>query len=183
VNDAITTNTTPDTVSTAQTQDNLEFTYPIPMDEDTVNSTEPTIDYQTTATIITNNSDAVSRTQINTELSNVSMTTTKTPHVDTTEVDLSTFHDLASPKDAQNSQNITTLDDKPTNILDARLLNATPSEFLFFESKCFFLLHFYGAAMSHSELPAVPARGFFPQQFLLPLHALVELRLYRALVG
>lgn len=156
VND--TTTASSDTVSSALTQDNLELAYPFPMDEDTVDSTEPTIDSQTTSTVITNNSEAVSRTQKNTPLSNASVTTTKTVHVETTatDVDLSMHSDFVSPKDAENSQNIATLDDnnnKPADIRDTRLLNETPSEFLFFCSKCFsflFLL-FYGAVVSHSE--------------------------------
>lgn len=136
------TTTSPDTVSTALTQDNLELAYPIPMDEDTVDSTEPVIDSQTSSTINTNNSEAVSRTQKNTALSNASVTTTKAPHVETTTaVHLSLPSDLASPKDAQNSQN-TTLDgknNKPADIHHARLLNVTPGEFLFFVSKNIFL--------------------------------------------
>jgi autotransporter translocation and assembly factor TamB len=114
----------------------LGFVYPIPIDEDTVDSTELTIDSQTTATVITDNSEAVSRTPKNTSLSNASVTTTRTPHVETnaTDVDLSMPNDLASRKDAPNSQNISTLDDKndkPVDVYDARLLNETPGEFLF----------------------------------------------------
>jgi hypothetical protein len=144
VND--TTTTSHDTVTTPLTQDNIELAYPIPMDEDTVDSTEPTIDSQTSSTINTNNSEAVSRTPKNTALSNASVTTTKTPHSETihtaTAVHLSMPSGLASPKDAQNSQNITILDesahksDKPADICDARLLNVTPGEFLFLVSKC-----------------------------------------------
>ena len=115
----------------------LEFVYPILIDED-VDSTEPTIDSQTTATIITNNMEAVSQPPKNTSLSNVSVTTTKTPHVETnaTDVDLSI---LAPRKDAQ-----TILDDKndkPADIHDGRLLNETSGEFLFC-FKIFFLFFF-----------------------------------------
>ena len=126
--------------STSPTQ--LEFVYPILIDED-VDSTEPTIDSQTTATIITNNMEAVSQPPKNTSLSNVSVTTTKTPHAETnaTDVDLSI---LAPRKGAQNSQNITTLDDKndkPADIHDGRLLNEISGEFLFC-FKIFFLFFF-----------------------------------------
>ena len=88
--------------------------------------TEPMIDSQTSSTINTNNSDAVSRTQNNTALSNASVTT--------------------SPKDVQNSQNNTTLDgsphknDKPADIHDPRLLNVTPGEFLFLFQNVFLSL-------------------------------------------
>jgi autotransporter translocation and assembly factor TamB len=134
---ANTTTTTPDTASTASSQ--LGFVYPIPIDEDTVDSNELTIDFQTTATIITDDSEAVSRTHKNTSLSNASVTTARTPHVETNatdvpDMDLSMPNDLASRKNAPNSQNISTLDDKnnkPADINDARLLNETPGEFLF----------------------------------------------------
>ena len=126
-----TTTTTPDMASSSPTL--LEFVYPIPIDEDTVDSIEPAIDSQTTATIITNKSEAVSQTQKNTSLSNASVTTTKTPHVEINATDLNSSmpNDLAPRKDPQI---ITTLDDKndkPAVIHDARLLNVT-REFLFF---------------------------------------------------
>jgi hypothetical protein len=121
-------------VSAALTQDNLELAYP--MDDDNTDSTEPRIDFQTTSPIITNNSEDVSRTQKNPSLFNASVTTTKTPDFEATatDVDLSMSSDLVSPKDAPNSLNSTTLDDKngnPADIHDARLLNETPGEFLF----------------------------------------------------
>lgn len=127
VND--TTTTTPDTASTALTQDNLELAYPFPMDEDNMDSNEPRIDSQTTSAIITDNSEAVSRTQKIPALSNASATTTKTLDVETTvtDVDLSMPSDLASPKDAPNSPISTTLNDKNDN----HDLNETPGEFLF----------------------------------------------------
>lgn len=131
-----------DTESTALTQDNLELAYPFPMDVDTMNPTEPAIDSQTSSIINTNNSEAVSRTQENTALSNASVTTTKAPYVETnTTVHLSMSSGLASPRDAQTSKNIITLDgsahknDKPADIHDARL---TPGELLF----VFFLFFF-----------------------------------------
>lgn len=133
--------------STSPTQ--LEFVYPILIDED-VDSTEPTIDSQTTATIITNNMEAVSQPPKNTSLSNVSVTTTKTPHVETnaTDVDLSI---LAPRKDAQ-----TILDDKndkPADIHDGRLLNETSGEFLFCFKIFFFFFSsvFYDVAVPQSE--------------------------------
>ena len=133
--------------STSPTQ--LEFVYPILIDED-VDSTEPTIDSQTTATIITNNMEAVSQPPKNTSLSNVSVTTTKTPHVETnaTDVDLSI---LAPRKDAQ-----TTLDDKndkPADIHDGRLLNETSGEFLFCFKIFFFFFSsvFYDVVVPQSE--------------------------------
>ena len=130
--------------STSPTQ--LEFVYPILIDED-VDSTEPTIDSQTTATIITNNMEAVSQPPKNTSLSNVSVTTIKTPHVETnaTDVDLSI---LAPRKDAQ-----TTLDDKndkPADIHDGRLLNETSGEFLF----CFKIFFFFSSSVFYDV--AVP---------------------------
>lgn len=115
--------------------------------------TEPTIDSQTSSsTINTNNSEAVSQSQKNTALSNTSVTTTEVPHVEAihtaTAVHLSMPSGLASPKDAQNTQNIATLDapsahknDKPADIHDARLLNVTPGEFSFV-SKCFSFFFF-----------------------------------------
>ena len=121
------------------------------MDEDTVDSTEPTIDSQTSSTMNTNNSETVSLTQKHTALSSASVTTTEEPHVETihtaTAVHLSMPSDLASPNDAQNSQNITTSDelahknDKPedTSIRDAILSNVTPGGFLFFCFECLFL--------------------------------------------
>lgn len=137
------TTSSPDTASTALTQDNLELAYPNPMDVDTVDSIEPTIDSQTSTTINTNNSEAVSRTQINTEMPNASETTTKTPHVETirtaTAVQLSMPGDLVSAKDAPSSQNIDTLDDKNDksgDIHDASPLNVTPGEL--FQNVLFF---------------------------------------------
>lgn len=108
------------------------------MDEDTVDSTEPTIDSQTSPTN-TKNLEAVSQTKKNTALSNASVTTTMTTDFETigtaTVVHLSMPSGLASPKDAQNSQDITTLDDtndKSADIHDAGLLNVTPGEYLSF---------------------------------------------------
>ena len=140
-----TTATSSDTVSTALTQDNLELAYPISMGEDTMDSTEPTIDSKTTSSIITSNLEAVSRTQKNNALSNASVTARKTPDVESTTGDV----DLSMP----------TLDDKNDNSTDihhAGLLNETPGEFLFFcfnfiFSFFFSLLLFCGAAMSHSD--------------------------------
>ena len=111
------------------------------MDVDTEDPTEPTIDSQTSSsTVNTNNSEAVSQTQKITALPDASVTTTKAPHVEAihaaTTVHLSMPSGLASPKDAQNPQNTTTLDgsayknNKPADI-DARLLNVTPGELLF----------------------------------------------------
>ena len=125
------------------------------MDEDTVDSTEPTIDSQTLP--------AVSHTQKIAALSNASVTTTKTPHIETirtaTAMHLSMPSDLASLEDAQNSQNITTnlddTNDKPADIHDARLLNVTPGKYLFFGLNLYFSFLsflFHGAAMSYNEL-------------------------------
>ena len=131
---------------TALIQDILDLAYPIPMDEDTVDS-------RTSSTINTNNSEAVSETRKTTAPSNASVTTTKASHVH-----LSMPSDLASPKDAQNSQNISVLkesahkNDKPADIYDARLLNVTPGEFLFFFLfQNVFSVLFHGAVMSHTQ--------------------------------
>ena len=54
--------TNPDTVSTELTSDIFELTYPMPMDEDTVDSIGPPVDSQTLSTVNTNSSESVSRT-------------------------------------------------------------------------------------------------------------------------
>ena len=53
--------TNPDTsLSTELTQDSFELAYPMPMDEDTVDSIEPTVDSQALSTVNTNSLETVS---------------------------------------------------------------------------------------------------------------------------
>lgn len=116
------TATSPDTRSTTLTQDNLKLASPIPMDVDAADPTQSTIDFQISSTISMNNSDDVSRTQTNSQLSN------------RTAVHSSMPSDFTSAKVTQTSQNITGLgasthkNDEPPNSQSASL---TPGGFFF----------------------------------------------------